>query len=79
VRLIVGQGGRLTAIGMAAGIAAAIALGRYMSSEIYEVSPLDPLVFSVVIAGLGGAALLASWLPARRAARIDPMAALRKE
>jgi predicted permease len=79
VRLILGQGGRLTAIGMATGIAAAVALGHFMASEIHEVSPLDPLVYGIVIAGLGASALLASWLPARRAARIDPMAALREE
>jgi predicted permease len=79
VRMVVRQGGRLTGIGLAAGILAAIALGRYMASEIHEVSPHDPLVFGSVIAGLGAAALLASWLPARRASRIDPMAALRTE
>jgi putative ABC transport system permease protein len=79
VRLILGQGGRLTAIGLVAGIGAAVVLGRYMASQIHEVSPLDPLVFGIVIVGLGGAALLASWLPARRAGRIDPMTALREE
>lgn len=79
VRLILGQGGRLTAIGLVAGIGAAVVLGRYMASQIHEVSPLDPLVFGIVIVGLGAAALLASWLPARRAGRIDPMTALREE
>jgi predicted permease len=79
VRMIIKQGGRLIVIGLALGFAAALALGRVMTSQIYEVSAYDPAVFAIAIAGLGIAALLASWLPARRASRIDPMHALREE
>jgi ABC-type antimicrobial peptide transport system permease subunit len=50
-----------------------------MASQIYEVSASDPAVFAIALAGLASAALLASWLPARRASRIDPMNALREE
>jgi predicted permease len=79
MRLVVRQGGRLTAVGILIGIGAAVALGRAMASQIHHVSALDPTVFGVVIAGLAASALLASWIPARRAGRIDPMTALRVE
>jgi putative ABC transport system permease protein len=79
VRMIIKQGGRLIVIGLALGFAAALALGRVMTSQIYEVSAYDPAVFAIALAGLGIAALVASWLPARRASRIDPIHALREE
>ena len=79
VRTILKQGGRLISIGLALGFVAAVALGRAMASQIYEVSASDPAVFAIALAGLASAALLASWLPARRASRIDPMNALREE
>lgn len=77
VRMVLQQGGRLTLIGLAVGVAAAMALSHAMASQIYAVSPRDPWVFALVTIGLGMSALLASWLPAVRAARIDPMVALR--
>jgi predicted permease len=79
VGMILKQGGRLILIGLALGFVAALALGRFMASQIYEVSGSDPAVFALALAGLASAALLASWLPARRASRIDPMIALREE
>jgi predicted permease len=79
VRLVVGQGSRMTLVGLGIGLLAALALGRLMASQLHGTSALDPMIFSVVIAGLAAAALLASWLPARRAAGIDPMNALRTE
>lgn len=79
VRMIIKQGGRLIAIGLVLGLAGAFVLGRAMSSQIYQVSASDPTVFAIALAGLAGAAFLASWLPARRASRIDPMHALRQE
>lgn len=79
VGMILKQGGRLILIGLALGFVAALALGRAMASQIYEVSTSDPAVFAIALAGLACAALLASWLPARRASRIDPMNALREE
>ena len=52
---------------------------RVLSSLLFGVKPFDPLTYLAVIAGLGGVALLATWLPARQATRIDPMSALRAE
>ena len=77
--MILKQGGRLIVIGLVLGFAAALALGRAIASQIYQVSAADPAVFAIALAGLASAALLASWLPARRASRIDPMNALREE
>jgi predicted permease len=79
VLMIVKQGGRLILIGLAVGFAGALALGRAMTSQIYEVSASDPAVFAIALVVLASVALFASWLPARRASRIDPMHALRQE
>ena len=77
--LIIGQGMRLTLIGVGIGVAAALALTRVMSSLLYEVAPSDPLTFVAVSLLLVGIALVACWLPARRATKVDPMVALRCE
>jgi ABC-type antimicrobial peptide transport system permease subunit len=79
VRMVLGHGGRLIVIGAAVGVAGAIALGAALAAQIRNVSAVDPGVLAVSVAGLAAAALLASWIPARRAARIDPMRALREE
>lgn len=79
VRMILGHGVRLIAIGLGIGLLAAMVLGRGISAQIYGVSPSDPAVYSIALIGLTAAALIASWLPARRAAAIDPMEALRHE
>ncbi len=79
LRSVVGQGLRLTLMGTAIGLAGAVALTRVMASLLYDVSPTDPLTFAFVSLVLIGVAALASYLPARRAARIDPMVALRYE
>jgi ABC-type antimicrobial peptide transport system permease subunit len=73
------QGGLLVAAGIAIGVLGAIALGRVLASQLAEVSALDPAVLAIAVVGLGAAALLASWLPARRASGVDPMVALRNE
>jgi predicted permease len=78
-RMILKQGGKLISIGLALGVAGALALGRVLSAQVPEVHSFDPIVLALTAAVLGGAALVASWLPARRAARIDPLEALRKE
>jgi putative ABC transport system permease protein len=78
-RMILQQGGTLVAIGLAVGVGGSLALGRVLSSQLDRVSAFDPVVLALTVVGLGGAALFASWLPARRAARIDPLEALRKE
>jgi putative ABC transport system permease protein len=77
--LVLRQGGRLVAIGLVAGVAGALALGRVLASQLPNVSALDPAVLAIAVLGLAGAALVACWLPARRAARIDPMRALHEE
>jgi putative ABC transport system permease protein len=79
VRLIVREGLMLVGIGAAIGVPATIALARVLSNLLFEVSPRDPLTFGAVLTVLVVVALLASWLPARRAAKIDPMLALRAE
>jgi putative ABC transport system permease protein len=79
LRLILGHGLRLTAIGLAAGLAGAGALARLMQAVLYDVPPTDPATYGAVIVVLAGAALAASALPAWRAARVDPVTALRIE
>lgn len=79
VTLILRQGLWKAGIGLAIGLVGAILLSRYLTSLLYEVQPTDPLAYVVVTTLLLGVALLASYLPARRAARIDPMTALRTE
>jgi predicted permease len=77
--LVVWHGTRLIVIGGLIGLAAAAGLTRFLSSLLYGVSPMDPLAFGGVSAVLSAIALLACWLPARRAAKVDPMVALRYE
>ena len=79
LKLVVRQGLALTAIGLAIGWGASFALTRFLTSQLYGVSATDPGTFLVVSLLLAGVALLASYLPARRATKVDPMAALRHE
>jgi predicted permease len=79
LRLVLRQGVVVVASGMVAGIAGALVAGRIISHLLYGVSYVDPLAFGVAGLVLISAALLASYLPARRAARVDPMTALRAE
>jgi predicted permease len=79
LRLILGRGAVRIAIGLAAGLAAAAAITRLAAGFLYGVSALDPVSFGGAALLLGAVALAATWLPARRAARIDPAIALRSE
>jgi ABC-type antimicrobial peptide transport system permease subunit len=77
--LFLRHGFLLTGMGLALGLAAAIALTRLMSALLFGISPLDPVTFATVAAVLGLVALLACYVPARRASCVDPIEALRSE
>jgi predicted permease len=77
--LVLGQGLRLTLLGIVVGALSGLALAQVLSSLLYGVRPLDPLSFVAAGVVLGAIALLACWLPARRATQVDPMIALRTE
>jgi putative ABC transport system permease protein len=75
--LVVGQGARLTVAGLVIGIAAAFALTRVLATQLYGVSATDLTAFAAVLPVLGLVALVATWLPARKAVRLDPLEAMR--
>jgi predicted permease len=78
-RLVMRQGIKLALLGVALGLGGALALTRWMESLLFGVSPTDPLTFSAIALLLTAVALLACWLPARRATRVDPLVALRHD
>ena len=77
--LVVRQGLSLAALGIAIGIAAALALSRVLSSLLYGVSPADPPTYAAIVLGVAALALLASYVPALRVARLHPARVLRSE
>ncbi|MGA7189039.1 MAG: FtsX-like permease family protein, partial [Candidatus Acidiferrales bacterium] len=79
LRLIVGQGGRTALIGIVLGLVASFALTRLLASMLFQVKPNDPLIFAGVSMLLLVVTLVACYIPARRAMRVDPMIALRYE
>jgi putative ABC transport system permease protein len=79
LRLMMGEGARLGAIGLGIGLVGAVGVARAMGGLLYGLSPGDPITFVVVPVTLAVVVLLATWLPARRAVRLDPVAALRSE
>jgi predicted permease len=79
LNMILRRASWLTGAGVSAGLLLAFGLAHGVANLLYEVSPNDPVVFGSITVAITGIALLASWLPARRAAHIDPMAALRDE
>ena len=79
LRLVIGQGARIAFFGVAIGLAAAAALARLLSTLLFSVSASDPLTFAAVAVLLMAVALIATYVPARRALRVDPIVALRYE
>ncbi len=79
LRLVIGQGAKLVALGVLPGLAGAFAATRLLKSLLFGVSTTEPLIFAAVVLILIAVALLACWLPARRATKVDPMIALRCE
>ena len=79
LRMILGRAAWLTGMGVSAGLVLAFALAHGVANLLYQVSPNDPLVFSSIAGTIIAVAFLASWIPARRAAGIDPMMALRDQ
>jgi putative ABC transport system permease protein len=76
-RMVVGEGLRLTAVGAVLGIAGSLLAGRLVATLLFGVTTVDPVTLAAVVAVLAIVTMLASWLPARRAARIDPLIAIR--
>jgi putative ABC transport system permease protein len=79
LKMVVWQGMKLAAAGALIGIAGSLLLGQFLTSLLYRVKPRDPLTLVLVSIGLLGVSLVANYIPARRAMRVDPMVALRYE
>jgi ABC-type antimicrobial peptide transport system permease subunit len=77
--LVLGQGLRLTIIGLITGLAAAMVLTRLLQAQLFNVKPTDPMTLTIVTAFIGLIALIACYVPARRATRVDPMVTLREQ
>ena len=75
--MVIGEGLALTAVGVVIGIGGSLLAGKLVTSLLFGVNALDPATIAGVIAVLGAVAAVASWLPARRAARVDPLTAMR--
>ena len=79
LRLVINHGMLLTAIGVAVGLATSFGLSRFLTFLLYGISPVDPMTFVGISLGLATTAFIASFIPARRATKVDPMVALRHE
>jgi ABC-type antimicrobial peptide transport system permease subunit len=77
--MVLSEAGRLLAIGVAVGVVLTVAAGRWAASLLFGLKPYDPKTLAAAVVGLGLVAVAASVVPARRAANLDPMAALRDE
>jgi putative ABC transport system permease protein len=79
LRMVISQAGRLAVTGVVIGMGVALLATRALRSQLFEIAPTDAITYMAVAAGLLAVSLMASWIPARRAARIDPLAALRHD
>jgi len=79
VNMVLGEVGLLSVIGLVVGTVLALFLGKMASTLLYGLKPYDPLTITLAALGLAGVAILASYIPARRATRVDPLVALRHE
>ena len=79
VGMVMGQAGRLAVVGIVSGLIVAAMASRVLQSQLFEIEPTDVITYAAVAVALLLVAFAASWIPARRAARIDPMAALRQQ
>jgi putative ABC transport system permease protein len=77
--LVIGEGLKLSAAGILIGVAGAFLITRVMASLLVDVRPTDPATFAAIVLVFATIAMTASWIPARRASRLDPMAAIREE
>ena len=77
--MVITQAGRLAITGVAIGLGAAVLASRALRSQLFEIAPTDSVTYAMVAVGLLIVALAASWIPARRASRIDPLVALRHD
>jgi putative ABC transport system permease protein len=78
-RLVIGEGIGLVSVGAIVGLAGALAATRVLRTFLFDLTSSDPVTYVAIVVVLGGAAILASWIPARRASRVDPVVALRAE
>jgi putative ABC transport system permease protein len=78
-RLVVSEGVKLLSVGVVLGLAGALASTRVLQKLLFDLSPTDPVTYGAIVALLGLATIAASWIPARRASRVDPVAALRAD
>jgi predicted permease len=79
LRMVMTEGARMIGVGLVLGVAGALAVGRVLAARIPAVDAVDPLVLATAVLTLSATAFVASWLPARRAARVDPLQALRQD
>ena len=77
--MVLSQAGKLVIAGVALGLVAALLASRLLQSQLFEITPTDATTYLAVAAGLILVSMVASWIPARRASRIDPMTALRQD
>jgi putative ABC transport system permease protein len=78
-RLVIGEGIGMVGVGAVIGLVGALASTRVLRTFLFDLTPSDPTTYVAVVVVLGAAAILASWIPARRASRVDPVVALRAE